>query len=98
MPENEIYENLLSEDTLRVMDCTKDYDVEEELYDDASEDGDLLESMQLNLLDMKIEKGRGSCAEGHRDLRKSIKAIQQKGVGAKASMRSHVQLSLFLTL
>ena len=78
MPEDEVYKNLLPEDTLRVIDYTEDYDMEEELYDDTFEKGDLLESMQLNLLNIKIEKGRGSCAQGHRDLQKSKNPFSKK--------------------
>ena len=51
-----MYQKLAPEDTLKVVDCTEDYDMEADDYDDAFEDDDMLKTIQINLLNMKIEK------------------------------------------
>ena len=84
-----VYQKLAPEDTLKVVDCTEDYDMEEDDYDDAFEDGDILESMQLNFLDMKIEKDEGLTLK---DLESTNpQSIQQQVVeqGREAAMRKN---------
>ncbi len=57
--EDELTERLKPEDAVCVVDCTNQSDAEEDLYEDTSEEGDLLGQIQMNLLDLEVERREG---------------------------------------